>query len=67
MTLLRKALAELVGTFLLVTFGTGSVASAVATSAQQGVWQVASVWGFGVALAIFCTCLLYTSPSPRDS
>jgi glycerol uptake facilitator protein len=51
---LRRALvAEAVGTYLLVLFGTGSVATAVLTGAQAGLWQVAVVWGFGVALAIF--------------
>src|SRR5262249_1507043 len=46
---------ELVGTFLLVLFGTGGVASAVLTGALVGLWQVAVVWGFGVALAIYCS------------
>jgi glycerol uptake facilitator protein len=52
---MRAALVgELLGTFLLVLFGTGSVASAVLTGALQGLWQVAVVWGFGVSLAIYC-------------
>ena len=50
---LRRALiGELVGTFLLVLIGTGSVASAVLTGALTGLWQVAAVWGFGVSIAI---------------
>jgi len=53
--LLRIYLAEVVGTFLLVLFGTGSVAAAVVTGAQVGLWQVAVVWGFGVSLAIYAT------------
>lgn len=52
---LRTYLAEVVGTFLLVLFGTGSVAAAVLTGAQAGLWQVAVVWGFGVTLAIYAT------------
>lgn len=52
---LRVYLAEVAGTFLLVLFGTGSVAAAVLTGAQAGLWQVAVVWGFGVALAIYAT------------
>src|SRR5437879_3974827 len=48
-------LGEAIGTFLLVLFGTGSVACAVLTGALQGLWQVATVWGFGVALAIYCS------------
>lgn len=54
-TLLRACLAEAVGTFLLVLFGTGAVAAAVLTGAQAGLWQVAVVWGFGVTLAIYAT------------
>ncbi len=51
---LNKALAgEALGTYLLVLFGTGSVASAVLSGAQVGLWQVAAVWGFGVTLAIY--------------
>jgi len=53
---LRDALvAELCGTFLLVLFGTGVVATAVLTGAQVGLWQVAVVWGFGVTIAIAAT------------
>ena len=51
---LNRALAgEVLGTYLLVLFGTGSVASAVLSGAQVGLWQVAVVWGFGVTLAIY--------------
>lgn len=53
--LLRACVAEAVGTFLLVVFGTGAVASAVLTGALTGLWQVAVVWGFGVTLAIYAT------------
>lgn len=49
----RALVAETVGTYLLVLFGTGSVAAAVLTGAQMGLWQVAVVWGFGVTLAIY--------------
>jgi len=56
---LSTALAgEALGTFLLVLFGTGSVACAVLTGALQGLWQVATVWGFGVTIAIFCSAAL---------
>jgi glycerol uptake facilitator protein len=51
----RRCLAELAGTFLLVFFGCGSVHVAVLTGAMQGLWQVAMVWGLGVALAIYAT------------
>lgn len=46
---------EFVGTFLLVFFGCGSVCAAVTTGAQVGVFQVAIVWGLGIAMAIHLT------------
>jgi glycerol uptake facilitator protein len=49
---------ELLGTYLLVLFGTGSVAAAVLTNAQMGLWQVAVVWGFEVTLAIYASAAL---------
>jgi glycerol uptake facilitator protein len=46
---------ELVGTFILVFFGCGSVAAAVLLGAQVGVFQIAIVWGLGIATAIYLT------------
>ncbi len=46
---------EMLGTFLLVFFGCGSVSAAVLTGAQVGVFQVAIVWGLGIATAIYLT------------
>src|SRR5882757_2788441 len=46
---------EFFGTFLLVFFGCGSVAAAVLTGAQVGIFQVAIVWGLGIATAIYVT------------
>jgi glycerol uptake facilitator protein len=46
---------EFTGTFLLVFFGCGSVAAAVLTGAQVGIFQVAIVWGLGIATAIYLT------------
>ena len=51
----RECIAELVGTYILVFFGTGSVHAAVLTGAQAGLWQVAVVWGVAVSLAIYAT------------
>lgn len=45
--------AELIGTFLLVLFGCGSVHVAVLADGLVGLWQVAMVWGGIVMLAIY--------------
>ena len=45
--------AELVGTFLLVFFGCGSVHVAVLTGELSGLWQVAITWGVSIMLAIY--------------
>jgi len=45
--------AELIGTFLLVLFGCGAVATSVVFQAPQGVFQVAIVWGTALALVIY--------------
>ncbi len=54
-TLLRQCLSEMTGTFILVFFGIGAVHVAVLTGAQQGLWQVAVVWGIAISLAIYAT------------
>jgi glycerol uptake facilitator protein len=51
----KWAIGEFFGTFLLVFFGCGSVCTAVTTGAQVGVFQVAIVWGLGIATAIYLT------------
>jgi glycerol uptake facilitator protein len=52
-TLFALCTAELIGTFILVLFGCGAVHAAVAFGAQQGLWQVAIVWGIAIMLAIY--------------
>lgn len=49
---------EFLGTFLLVFFGCGSVCAAVLHGAQVGIFQVAIVWGLGIAIAIHLTASL---------
>ena len=46
-------IAELIGTYILILFGCGAVHAAVAFGAQQGLWQVAIVWGIAIMLAIY--------------
>lgn len=46
---------EFIGTFLLVFFGCGSVATSVALGIPVGLFQVAIVWGLGLTAAIFIT------------
>lgn len=46
---------ETIGTFILVFFGCGSVAATVLFSSHVGLFQVAAIWGSGVALAIYAT------------
>ena len=46
---------EIIGTFLLVFFGCGSVATAVAVGAPVGLFQIAIIWGMGLASAIYLT------------
>ena len=53
--LLRRCVAEVIGTWLLVFAGTAVVAAAVLAGAQVGLWQVAVAWALGVSLAIYLT------------
>jgi len=46
---------EFFGTFLLVFFGTSTVAVSVLFNAPSGLVQVAFIWGLGVTLAIYAT------------
>jgi Major intrinsic protein len=52
--LFRELLAEVIGTFLIVQIGTGSVMSAIFTDSLVGLFQIASVWIIAVTIAI-CT------------
>ncbi len=51
----REFAGELIGTFLLVLFGCGSVAVSVLFNAHQGLFQIGMIWGIGVSLAIYVT------------
>lgn len=55
MRLVPDFFGELMGTFLLVFFGCGSVAVTVLYSAHAGLFQVAMIWGLGATIAIYAT------------
>lgn len=46
---------ELIGTYILVLFGCGAVAGATLFGAFNSLWEVALIWGIGVALGIFAS------------
>ncbi|MDR0973008.1 MAG: aquaporin family protein [Prevotellaceae bacterium] len=46
---------ELLGTFLMVLFGCGSVAVTVLFGEYTGIFQIGLAWGLGVTLAIYLT------------
>ncbi len=52
---LANFIGEFIGTFLLVLFGTGSVAVSVLFDAHQGLFQIAIIWGIAIAIAIYVT------------
>ncbi len=54
-SLFGQCLAEFIGTGLLIFFGVGCVAALVLTGATFGQWEISIIWGFGVAIAIYCT------------
>jgi len=52
---MKEFIGELLGTFVLVLFGCGSVAVAILFGEYSGIFQIALVWGIGVMLAIYLT------------
>ena len=55
MQLGRALTAEGIGTYLLVLFGAGAVATDVVTSGALGLWPVGFIGGFGVTIGIYAT------------
>ncbi|MCE5237954.1 aquaporin [bacterium] len=51
--LCAEMFAEAAGSYVLCFFGPGAVAVSVLMGGHTGLWQVASVWGFAIALAIY--------------
>lgn len=48
-------IAEAIGTYLLVLFGAGAVATDVVTGGALGLWPVGFIGGFGVTVGIYAT------------
>ena len=46
---------EVIGTFIMVFLGLGIVAASTTSDATTGIFQIAAVWGLGLACAIFIT------------
>ncbi|WP_419210907.1 MIP/aquaporin family protein [Maribacter sp. X9] len=66
MKLFKEYFGEFLGTFILVLFGCGSVAAAVLLGVFDSLLEVALIWGFGVAIAIFVTrnsCPAHLNPA----
>lgn len=66
MELKREFTGEFLGTFLLVTFGCGTVAVNILFNAHQGLFQTAMVWGIGLCIAIYLTrhlCFAHFNPA----
>ncbi|MFV0346425.1 MAG: MIP/aquaporin family protein [Bacteroidales bacterium] len=55
MILSKEFIGEALGTFILVLFGCGAVATDVLFGIHSGVLQIALIWGLGVTLAIYLT------------
>ena len=51
----KEFLGELLGTFILVLFGCGSVAVAILFNEYNSILQIGIAWGVGVTLAIYLT------------
>ncbi|MBO7620127.1 MAG: aquaporin, partial [Victivallales bacterium] len=51
----REFLGEFTGTFLMVLFGTGSVAVDTLFGAHRSLGVIALIWGVGVTLSIYLT------------
>jgi len=54
-SLFGQCIAEFIGTGLLIFFGVGCVAALILTGAQYTQWEISIIWGFAVAIAIYCT------------
>lgn len=64
--MLKECIGEFIGTFIIVLFGCGSIALAIFFEGVGSLFEVALIWGFGVAIAIFSTrniCPAHLNPA----
>jgi glycerol uptake facilitator protein len=62
----KVVLGEFIGTFIMVLFGCGAVATSVLYNSHSGLFQIALIWGFAVMLAIYATrhlCCAHFNPA----
>lgn len=62
----RSFLGEFIGTYILVLFGTGTVAVTVCFDQYQSIFQIAVMWGVAVTLGIYATrnlCCAHFNPA----
>ncbi|MCC5911368.1 MAG: aquaporin family protein [Clostridiaceae bacterium] len=50
-----ELISEFIGSFILLFFGAGSVATLVLKGAEYNIWDVSLIWGLGVTMAIYVT------------
>lgn len=52
---MKDFIGELIGTFILVFFGCGSIIVSILFSSYSGLFQIAAIWGIGLTLAIYAS------------
>ena len=66
-SLLRRSMAEALGTFGLIFIGVGSVAATYYPDANYGVFGIATAHALVLAVMVTATMATSTRPSPSDS
>ena len=52
---LGTLISEFIGSFLLIFFGAGCVATMVLSGVSLNIWEISVIWGLGVSIAIYVT------------
>lgn len=53
--LFGELLSEFLGSFILLAFGAGSVATLVLMGATYNIWDISLIWGFAITMAVYIT------------